>query len=272
MRLGQTPSARLGRVAPSLAVGIVVAVGLVTVSLVVPYYAGHFSCSAGRVVTSEYNWTPDILLNSPYGGNSSVYFWSPGEHGTVRAENGSTVSVFGMTEWFVYSVDRTRVAGPGSDSGCPSYEVRESANLPPWQQSGGCAGCEILGPGNQTDAREPDQFNISVWSGPGSSGVTSVIYHNGFYSANAPDVSTCGGLSITLRASASWLDLQVPFVSDGHLLFVNVSSPGVFGLNNFTANFSFTFPASFGTWAVDNLSAAGGPGGGWAFDFLGPCK
>lgn len=148
----------------------------------------------------------------------------------------------------------------------------ESASVPAWQESGGCAGCEILGPGNQSDSSEPAQFNISIWGGPGSSGVTSVIYHNGFYFPNAPDVSTCGGLSVTLRIGSSWLDLQVPFVSDGHVQVVNIISPGGFGYDQFTANFSYTFPANFGTWAVDNLSAAGGPGGGWAFNFLGPCQ
>ncbi|MGC2034334.1 MAG: hypothetical protein WA761_02675 [Thermoplasmata archaeon] len=39
----------------------------------------------------------------------------------------------------------------------------------------------------------------------------------------------------------------------------------------FTEQYTYTFPANFGTWQVDNLSAPGGPGGGWAFSYS-PCS
>jgi hypothetical protein len=37
-----------------------------------------------------------------------------------------------------------------------------------------------------------------------------------------------------------------------------------------TESYHYTFPANFGIWEVDNLSAPGGPGGGWAFSYE-PC-
>jgi len=38
----------------------------------------------------------------------------------------------------------------------------------------------------------------------------------------------------------------------------------------FTEQYHYSFPANFGTWQVDNLSAPGGSGGGWAFSYS-PC-
>jgi len=41
---------------------------------------------------------------------------------------------------------------------------------------------------------------------------------------------------------------------------------------SYTATWSYWFPPDFGTWQIDNLSAPGGPGGGWAFNFVGHCS
>lgn len=256
----------------SITAGVAIAVGLVTGALVVPYYSGHFECARGSLLTSEYNWTPVLLVNSPYGGASNASLSAAGQLSGARAQNGSATAVFGMGEWFVYSVNRDWAVGPGSSPACQSYEVEHTPSIPAWQQSGGCAGCLVFGAGNQSDTSESTQFNLSVWGGPGSSGATSIIFHNGFYSGNAPNVSTCGGPAKTLETRSSWLDLQVPFVSNGDHLTFNVTIPTIFGYSAYTANFSYVFPGNFGTWAVDNLSGPGGPGGGWAFDYLGPCR
>ncbi len=89
------------------------------------------------------------------------------------------------------------------------------------------------------------------------------LFENGFQSANAPIVSTCGEPAQTVELTEENMEVRFAFRTDSG----NVTLPY---LLPFAQQYSYSFPGDFGTWQIDNLSAPGGFGGGWAFSYL-PC-
>jgi hypothetical protein len=254
--------------AAGVGIGIVLVLLLATSS---PMPGEHYACVRGSLAATEYNWTPEVILNSPFGGEGVMTYQDPLGAGGGPAQNGISTVTFDMVEWNLTNVDRTLVLGiaPSAPS-CPSYDVTSSRHSPPWQTAGGCAGCEILGYGNVTDAVEPTQFNLSL---AGSAGVTSVIFHNEFTAQNDGIVSTCGGPFQELSTTASNLAFQVPFSTPHGELRFNETVYTAFGFpsGSYSANFTYAFAADFGTWKIDNLSLGpNAPGGGLAFSFA-PC-
>jgi len=139
------------------------------------------------------------------------------------------------------------VLGPGPNKPCslPFAVVLHPIGNP-------STGITILGPGNYSDQSEP---NVLF---PGQS--NSIEFSNGFTDANAPSISTCGAPAREIPLVSSHLSLWVLFSSNGVNRTVEFTVPVV-------TDFSYWLPADFGTWQIDNLSAPGGPGGGWAFSY-----
>jgi hypothetical protein len=276
--MGRVPSRRRLAYILSICVGIVVAVGVVSATLVVPYYHGHYTCVRGTLVKSQFNWTPDLLMNSPFGGKGVDSYSLPpvgAQSGGGTQFNGTSSSVIWPSLWNLSTVQRVLVNGAGADAQCPQYEVDEGSafsylsGLP----FGGCAGCPITVVNNTTDRGEASQ--VSYNSTNGGPRTWSVIWDNAFTVDNQGQISTCG-------AGARWANLtthnftfEVSFSTAKGTLDFNESIYSAYGVSpppwNYTASFSYWFPANFGTWQLDNLSAPGGPGGGWAFNFVGYC-
>jgi hypothetical protein len=93
-----------------------------------------------------------------------------------------------------------------------------------------------------------------------------VTFVNGFDASNSPDFSTCGGPNGTISLTSLFLTLTYHTRIDGSPVNVSFLAP----ITN--ASFHYWFPANFGSWAIDDLEAAAGPGGGLAFSYLGPCS
>jgi hypothetical protein len=114
-----------------------------------------------------------------------------------------------------------------------------------------------MGQGNVSDQQEP------VVLFPGHS--NTIYFLNGFDTPDSGSISTCGEPAQSLPlVTSTHLTLWAHFASDGQ----NYSVP--FNLPIVESQFHYWFPANFGTWQVGNLSASGGPGGGWAFSYS-PC-
>jgi hypothetical protein len=113
---------------------------------------------------------------------------------------------------------------------------------------------------NLTDQGEATTVNFS---GQFNGTPTVPIWNNGFTASNSPNLTTCDHAGATRNVTSYGLPLDIPVSIGG----VHLVIPYVFP---FTDTFQYSFPIN-GTWAVDNLSEPGGPGGGWAFDYLGPC-
>lgn len=276
--MGRVTSPRRWPAIVAVCVGIAVAASMVASTLVAPYYQGHYVCERGTIITSQLNWTPDLLTNSPFGGYGNVSYTLPpiGSHsgGGGSEFNGTSGSVIWPVIWNLSTVNRVRVNGVGSDVQCPQFEAEVgTGDYYPGLPFGGCAGCPIKVVNNTTDKGEPTQAFYN--STDGGSPTWSVIWNNGFTVDNQGLISTCGGAARWGNLTTHNLTFLVPFATSYGKLVYNESiytaydpmaAPG-----SYTATFSYWFPANFGTWQIDNLSAPGGPGGGWAFNFVGPC-
>ncbi|MGD0258149.1 MAG: hypothetical protein ABSB90_09785 [Thermoplasmata archaeon] len=119
-------------------------------------------------------------------------------------------------------------------------------------------GGEILGPNNTSDFDEPTAADLPT-------GPSNLTFNNSFFAVNSEEITTCRGPAHWLSPIHSQgLDVWFPLNYGGRTYNVPYTLP-------FAESYHYWVPANFGTWQVDNLSAAGGPGGGWAFSWS-PCS
>jgi hypothetical protein len=241
----------------------------VVVGLLVPTVIGgwapvlHWTCQRGAQVLNRSARIPAQLLNSPFGG----WVWGnvttpPGliERGTGISDilgssyyNGGVVWNGFQANVSVFTLSNQTAWGPGDSTRCSEpFEVDliASGNI--------STGIALVLPGNVSDQHEPTVLF------PGYPNILS--FQNGFSTPNMANVSTCGG--------PAWSSPRV--VSSDLTLWANFSIGTQNHVQPFlvplvTSVFHYWFPANFGTWQVDNLSAPGGPGGGWAFSYS-PCS
>ncbi len=250
--------------------------GTATFALTVgaPVLAGHYACERGDLLATQFNWTPVVNLNSPFGGWGNLTYGVGSTGGGGGAIfNGSAAAVIGGGEWDLYEVDHVHLPGLGPDPSCAPVEAQFVPSIPTDVPFDGCA-CPTLAAGALSDAREPTQ--LTYYGADGTIAFTSVIFHNSFVADNAGNVSTCGGAGKRLDLTSTNLTFQVPFSTPVGTFILNESVYSIFNptvpYGQYAAMFQYWFPPDFGTWAVDNLSAVGGPGGGFAFAFLGACS
>jgi|HubBroStandDraft_1064217.scaffolds.fasta_scaffold92014_2 hypothetical protein len=225
----------------------------------------HWSCRNGEVVASEVAWLPAILVNSPYGGSGSGNSSIPpgfivngqgiGSAVGLPVSNGTVGGVFVHVSLNLSPLESSMAWGPGFNSRCASpWTISASVDFTGSQVYSGNLGND----GNISDASQPNSYNFS--SGPGDS---TTYFMNGYAERNSANISTCGTGPERVEATSGSLTTWVAFEVGSHRTVVAYNLP-------FTQTFDYSFPANFGTWAVDNLSSPGGPGGGWAFSFS-PC-
>jgi len=236
----------------------------------------HSECAEDEVATSGAFYLPLGLTNSPYAGRASVNSTSPMNAsmgygsssgyqtvgGTVA--NGSVWGGFVLEEMVVDRLSNITELGAGSSVHCSREFAYTLQILLP------NVGYEILGPifdtpwgpefgtGGYSDVGEPLMYNFTT-----SPGNSTSLFRQGFNQANAPPVSTCDGPAQTIPVSIHGLTTWISFAWEGRNYSVPTTIPLV-------EDFSYYFPSDFGTWQVENLSAPGGPGGGWAFSYS-PC-
>jgi len=224
-------------------------VTVATAVVVVTFQLGSGSCRAGSPVVHEYTLTPWVGVNSPYLGmaNGSYTFYNTttgggGTFGYGPARNGTVLGFAADAEWTIFSAAGTNCVG--GYRGSPSY-FYEGTGTWVW-----------LVLSNLTNDSQEPAFFVNL------SGTTPVYANNSFYHATGT-VSTCGqgGKSLGLTAARIWV--SVPFEYEGLTHFLNTTIPII-------AHYQYYFPPDGGVWEVDNLSAPGGPGGGWAFSYS-PC-
>ena len=263
----------LAGVAAGIVVGV--AVSLISTGLVIPYYQGHYVCVRGNQLASQMNWTPDLLLNSPYGGWGNVtYHVGIGGFGSGSEFNGAAGSVIVEEGWNLSEVNRIHLLGAGVSSVCPQYQIETGQVPAPGVPFSGCAGCPILANGTQSDIGEPAQLSYN--STNESHVYRSVVFDDSFSVANQGSLTTCSGPAKTLNMTTHELSFLIPFFTPNGTVTLTETVYAILGPGaapgSYDAAYSYWFPGNFGTWQIDNLSASGGPGGGWAFNFLGPCS
>ena len=245
-----------------------IAAVVLIVGLALPTWVGgwaplaHWTCQPGSQVLNQSAQIPAQLLNAPFGGRVWANVTTPPGlilRGTSIETGLGTSDSNGGVDWngfqanvTVSTVENETAWGPGSNVRCTQpFEVNLIAN------GDVSTGIAILGPGNISDQHEP---NVLF---PGYA--NTIYFSNGFQAANSENISTCGGPAQSLPlVTSNYLTLWAHFASGGQ----NYTIP--FTLHLVESQFHYWFPANFGMWQVDNLSAPGGPGGGWAFSYS-PC-
>ena len=253
------------------AIAAVVVVAVSGMTFIAPWAPmAHITCERESQLSERTTWMPVSLLNAPYGGRASVgatypqdMFGNPENPNYVGQDdllNGSIWGTFFKVNLTIYSTVNMTVWGPGSSNRCS--QLFQTVAISSGDSFEGTLfswpGAPLFGPNSTSDINEPEMLNFSA--APGDS---STIFWNGFHSANSPSVSTCGGGAETAFVRSNLLKTGVPFRWNGQQFTVTMTLPVV-------QDFTYRFPANFGTWQIDNLSASGGPGGGWAFAYS-PC-
>jgi hypothetical protein len=255
---------------------VVVIVALICV-FTPTYFAGwapavHWTCSPVGEVSTQIAWAPLSLANSPYGGfvfvNATVPpgLFGPATPGMLVGggeTNGTVWGAFWLVIAKVSTLENETVWGPGVNLRCTSPFAVSLITASQGQVYTGeifnWPGGPLFGPNSTSDSSEPTSYNLSS-----SANGSSLYFSNGFHAANAQNVSTCDGVVRSFPVRSSRFTVRVPFSSGARNYTVPFTMPSL-------QTFHHVFPANFGTWQVDNLSAPGGPGGGWAFNYVGPC-
>jgi hypothetical protein len=238
----------------------VLVIGLFTPTLVLEWAPVlHWACDSESEVVAETVQIPALLLNSPFGGQSWANVtlpvgYIPGDlisQGTQDSNGGAAWAGF-EANVTIYRVANLTEWGPGSNVRCTApYSV----DLKPLGNPS--VGIPIMGPGNESDQKEPQVLF------PGQPNL--IYFVNGFRSASAETISTCGGPSQSVPVTSFQLNLWARFVLDGRNQSVGIHLPIV------ETNFHYLFPANYGTWQVDDLNLGQDPpGGGLAFAYT-PC-
>lgn len=226
-------------------------------------FFSHVACATSGPPTAFRAYVPTVMVNSPYGGagwaNATVQpgpFSNPPGFGNgyeIGSANGSAVWDGFGAEFNVTTLENLSSAGLGLDTPClDPYQIAPSF----WGDS--ILDAPLLGKGNTTDASEPTTLGLTI-----SPYGEQLVISNGFTVANHAPVSTCGAGPASHWANSTVVNTLVPITLGGRLTYQKLALP-------FLESFRYAFPADFGTWQVDNLSAPGGPGGGWAFSYS-PC-
>lgn len=256
----------LGQKGKRWAVTSALAVSVLIVGLFTPTLIGgwapllRWTCASTGEVMAETVQIPGLLLNSPYAGRAwgNVTYplgFLPDDligQGTKESNGGAAWAGF-LATVTVDTVGNETAWGPGANVHCSQpFGVTLSPIGNP------SVGIPILGPGNLSDRDEPTVLF------PGNS--SGISFWNGFGLANSGNVTTCGDPALSLPlVTSTYLTLWASFSFGGQSHSASFSVPVVM------SQFHYWFPANFGTWQVDNLSAPGGPGGGWAFSYS-PCS
>ena len=224
----------------------------------------HTVCVSGDPLPSFKAWTPTVLANSPYGGkawaNATIprgpFLTSPEAPNLyeIGQMNGSAAWAGFGGEFNVTAQENQSRLGPGSNSPCST-----PFDIVPTFWGAIALGIALLGPGNTTDAFEPTTLGATIQPSTVELGIS-----NGFHTANHNAISTCGLGAASGWANSSELTASIPISTEGSVTEESYAFP-------FSDAFHYWFPANFGTWQIDNLSAPGGPGGGWAFSYS-PCS
>jgi hypothetical protein len=232
----------------------------------------HWECrEGGEAANLTGLFIPAVLVNSPYGGGgwgngtfpaTFPGVWSGPVPPSVKAVslgtgalNGSALGTFFEVNASAFPETNTTVWGPGANSRCHAAYAMDVLNPP----SNAEVGVGVLGANSTSDAGEPSHGSIID-----QPGAALASFDNAFVTANRPAISTCGGAAVSIPSVESdYLEVSVNFTTTGKTIEVAYTI-------SVQESYHYWFPPNYGTWEIDDLSAPGGPGGGWAFAYA-PC-
>jgi len=240
----------------ALVVGAGIGTGFVIGSITL-LPTGH--CAPSMAIANLTIRTPALIVNSPYLGQASgdYTWWANTSSQTIRftsgvgSSNGSVGYSLNLTNWTVWSTHSVGSGGPSCAGAFLLTEVPTAYSI-------------VFDSSNYTnDSASAQSFGGGTPPWPGGS-PENYVYFNDSFSQTTGTIQTCDRSAVIAHDNSGHIDLEIPFQYQGVQHTANLAYRSVM-------NFTYTFPSDGGSWAIDNLSASGGPGGGWAFSYLGPC-
>jgi hypothetical protein len=211
-------------------------------------------CSAATLLGAVNNTTtPYLTVDSPYLGFANGTYTVFHNTSSAVVEDQSSVAATGgsisyLSQGANWTVSSDRQTGFSSRSCAGTLTVGESSRS--------------LFTGQGTSGPFVNDSDAPRWGGNETG--FSEVYVNDTFARAQLGLSTCAGGAVTLGTTSTYLDIGIPYRHDGT---GQVATATLQVLTNYT----YTFPGGAGSWAIDELSAPGGPGGGWSFAYLGGC-
>jgi hypothetical protein len=247
---------------------IVLVAGLVASTFVGPWApAAHWTCVDKTRIAAGVAFYPVVLVNSPFGGrgwaNGSISQNFPGFGGVSESSfswNGTSTGTFNDVNITIYRTASMLAPGPGFNTPCAGVLAAVPSQAPFLVTY---AGFTVEVPSNLTDQGESTSLPFTSYANYTN---LPVMFNNSFTQSNLPSITTCGGPAQyePVGTTSHTLSIRVQYMADGTTQTTLMVLP-------FAESYDYLFPADFGTWQIDNLSAPGGPGGGWAFSYS-PCS
>jgi len=234
-----------------------------------PAIGVHTVCELSSAVASTQFWTPVILLNSPYGGNSSVtqtvtyqgnYGFTYSADGsvststskesgvTINAVNGASWGYFQLDGWTIYSTKN--VSAPG-DAGSVPCSAPYAAEIVSTSTTTGTY--QILAAGTESDAGEPTSIYENNYY--------SVVFHNGYTSETGLEYN-CGSTSWSTSTTTVFQVSIAPTIS-----YEGYSVTGQVTLT-VTTSTAYHYTLGVGEYAWQSLDGASNMDGALAFDLV----
>ncbi|MCI4340541.1 MAG: hypothetical protein L3J73_04670, partial [Thermoplasmata archaeon] len=218
----------------------------------------HWQCVPGdRLLVQEF-YAPGVVANSPYGGRvwaNGTFPWNPSSISGAggNESNGGSFADFSSANFSIFPAVNQTAWGPGPNGRCTTPYLVQVAQTP----SIALQLLSLLPEGTLSDSNAPiqlpPQFTITA---------PSVVFGDRFLGPNVDYIDTCG-LSIPADRTVS-----VPSITVGLPVSLPTGAATVPATLPVTSTYHYWFPANFGVWIIDDLSANGYlPGSGWAFEY-----
>jgi hypothetical protein len=209
-----------------------------------------------QVATLSDAFTPWVITDTPVHGTATGYITVVNGTTTSRtgwhiAQNGSVAGWFELENWTIF----TNVPPPDSLTRCTTDFVALAHDN----------GITVIRsvPANPAPVNFSNDSQAPTQTGSNSTDTPIVYYDAGFHTTTQT-LSACGGGEAVANVSSDSEHMGLGFEYQGawHILDVTL---------HVQTEVSYEFMGNGGTWAIDNLSAPGGPGWGWSFSYLGAC-
>lgn len=224
-------------------------------------------CGLETAVASAQLWTPVILLNSPYEGNSTAssistyqgsFSFSYSGAGSVTtttssysgveigASDGASWGYFQLDTWSIYPTHSVEQPG-NEDLPCTQSYVAEITS-----KSTTTATLQVLAAGTESDAGEPTSISHD--------GYNSVMFQNG-YTAYGGQEQNCGETILLSGETDAISESLSPSVS-----FDGYSAAGSVTLTS-SVTTAYSYPLGIGTYDYQSLDSSANDGA-LAFDYV----
>ncbi|MGI0071686.1 MAG: hypothetical protein ACRECT_06430 [Thermoplasmata archaeon] len=242
--------------------------GVVALTLGVPTAVGasdqlvqHAECETATVVAQAMLWTPIYIVDSAPDGWANATAYAPQE--PIRFSNGTSVGIFSLDAWTLYSEALRWLPGPGAVPSCPAYSAVDQSRTPGGPPSLAVESVTLLPEGSTNDSAVPEAINESL---------NGTMFGSVIFFAGLSPTNETSGFTVCGQGSLTWTTVTATPLEIVLVPFSRSSGPPVVGLVQLAGDESLAYylPGS-GSWLIswDDEPSPFGTGLSFAWDPLG---